>query len=156
MVDENNIITNNFGSMEATKQYKLFDCQEGNCRQTQGYVIKEKGSIYAFVGKNFGETIVGNPEISVNENNPIDATKQCGSSYYGKVYAYYMNDPNSLYGICIDDEYGIDIGENKKDKFLMLKGTAAAETPFEDESNDIVIKRGVGYIARDQFFSSGN
>ena len=157
---KDNKVTERFEGMSATTNYKLFDCKNGNCRQTQGYVMKDKNNVYAFVDMNIGETIfgkqtfVGNPVISVNENDQSVAIQKCDKSYYGKVYAYYMS-ASGIYGICIDNEKGINMGGNPKDKFLMLKGTAAAGTPFVDEINNIVIKSGVGYIARDQFLSTG-
>ena len=153
--------------MSSTTNYKLFDCKGGKCRQTQGYVIKDSTNIYAFVGTKVGETIsgkemfLGNPVIEKDIRDI--ALSECTAAYNGKIYRY----DSSTVGICIvykdyageEKKIGIDIkfdgNESGKNQYLILKGTAAAGTPFENKSENIVVKRTGKYIVRDQFISSG-
>ena len=166
-VQDNKVIgSSTVDTMSSTANYKLFDCQYGNCKQTQGYVMNDSNSIYAFVGTEVGETIsgkarfLGNPVIS--ESSSDNAISKCTVDYNGKIYIYNSNSV----GICIVykdhtgtyKEIGIDIKDGamiESNEYLILKGTAAAGTPFENKDEDIAVKRNTAYIVRDQFINSG-
>jgi len=162
---KNNIVTisSNVNDLSSTVNYKLFDCKDGNCKQTQGYVMKNSSSIYAFVGNEVGETISGKARFLGNdpivEDTDVDAKSACTEAYNGKIYIY----DTSNVGICIvykdhtgaDKKIGIDIAANGNDEYLILKGTAAVGTPFENKIEDIAVKRTGKYIVRDQFINSG-
>jgi len=159
--DHSIIKTNNFNTMETNVNYKLFDCQEGKCVQTQGYVMKDNNNIYAFVGTEVGEKIsrnaifLGNPAIV--KDTDTNAIKECTAAYNGKIYVYTGNA-----GMCITGSetthVGINFGlvQGNIKYSMILKGTAAKGTPFEDANYNIAIKSHSEYIVRDQFLSSGN
>ena len=40
--------------------------------------------------------------------------------------------------------------------YIILKGMAAKDTPFEDNVNSVAVKRDPAFIVRDQFYTAGN
>jgi len=128
-------------------RYVIFDCKEGVCRQTTGF-MKNGYGVYAFVGVNKGKNVIRLPEL-IGGSTLSDETK-CEEGNAGLLY-YNKN------GICINKEKGIDFADDDDNEYMILKGkTFTSGNPFEEAANiNIRIKRSANYILKDNFYTSG-
>ena len=119
------------------KNYSIYDCKDGKCKQTSGY-IKSNDDVIAFIGEGSeGHATT----ITLKSDN------SCVNGENGKV----LKDKT---GICYATGKTI-LFENSESRYIILKGKAVARTPFEDNVNSVVIKLGAVYIVRDQFYTAG-
>ena len=120
------------------KNYYIYDCENGKCKQTSGY-IQSGGEVIAFIGEG----------SEGHANLPIVKSKSCVDNEIGRV----TKDKKS---ICYTAGKIITFGSYEPSRNIIEKGKALAITPFEDNENNVVIKHGEGYIVRDKFFTSRN
>jgi len=164
IADNSVLDSSTFNNMAATASYKLYDCEKGHCRQTQGYALS--GNImYAFVDRAVGvktdskEEFVGSTPIvldSSTNNDEALTAMTCDSFYNGKLYNFNSGGNNGVLINCgTSTKVGIQFAK-EEDYHLILKGSVASGSPFADTFNNIVIKRDLTYVARNQFYSSGN
>jgi len=127
--------TDNDGLAETPSNYAVVDCNDGNCVQTQGYVVN-KGNAYAFIEKKFG--------AKVDETLMVST---CSADKVGKLLSDFS-------GVCISSESSV-MGFNADGaEYIMMKGSAVDDTPFEDIYNNLPVKRAANYIIRDYFYSN--
>ena len=123
------------------------DCVEGKCKQTKGYVVVGTDSIFAFAGD------AGTGITAVNSNTKVGAyvfdnsiLSGCQNTDVGKI--------SSFKGFLCMNGSGILL-DSSNIEYIVLKGTAAAGTPFYDTTDNVPLKRGSRYIIRDQYYTGG-
>ena len=132
------------GLAATPSNYVVVECLYGRCKQTQGYV-KNGNAVYAFVGENGGKK-------TENVQDFVGASAIDASSCSGTNGGRLIKDnegicyPASGQTVKFEDSEGINI---------MMEGTAAANTPFEDKVNGISIKQSANYILKDAFYTKG-
>ena len=118
------------------KKYYIYDCEDGKCRQTSGY-IKSVDDVIAFIGEGSG----GHAAPVIVEDDGICAEEEIGQVKFAKD------------GICYDSNKDI-LFDSEVPRYIMLKGKAVDRTPFNDNVNSVVMKRGAAYIVRDKFYTA--
>jgi len=124
-------------TIEDIENYVLVDCDNGVCRQTQGY-LKNNNIFNAFVGTKGGDRT----EIIADGITNTDLNL-CSAGHIGKLLSTKL-------GICIKSEKAALL--TSTDKYLI--SGAATGTPFED-SNGVALKISNLYIIKDKFNSEG-
>jgi len=119
------------------KNYYIYDCEDGKCKQTSGY-IKSGVDVIAFIGEGSG----GHAAPAQTQAAGTD----CSGDEIGQVKF-------ALDGICYDSNKDI-LFDSEVQRYIMLKGKAVDRTPFNDNVNSVVIKRGEAYIVRDKFYTA--
>ena len=127
---------NNLMQAETQKSYYIYDCEHGKCRQTSGY-IKSVSDVIAFIGEGSG----GHAAPAI-----VESESSCTTNKIGQV-------TNSKDGICYSATEKILFASGEP-RYIMLKGKAVDITPFNDNVNSVVIKRGTAYIVRDKFYTA--
>jgi len=117
--------------------YVLIDCNDSECKQTQGYY--KSTDIYKFVGITTGRK--EEPSVGGIVDNNIDDDGKCVDNNIGKVFG-------SKASICSDNGIKIDFSDDDKN-YHILNG-AASGTPFGDEGL-VVLKVTASAIVKDKF-----
>jgi len=129
-------------SVSDPTEYSIVDCILNGeddivpvCRQTSGYVLNKKSNnVYGFIGSGEGEDVT----------NRLNGGSECNDKNIGK----YIKS-GSDYFICID---GKNVKfEKEESKFMIMGGSAAENTPFTEDEESVLIKRGSYYVIRDKF-----
>ena len=146
LVKNDKSYTNDFTEDLDLTNYKVVECDDGICKQTQGYIKKSDGSVYAFVSTNNGisaavPTFVG--------STTIDKPEKCTEDYVGMLY-------NINKGVCVSAENGIAFADaGTEEHRMILKKTAVSGTPFNDRKENIPVRVTGNYILKDQFYNGG-
>ena len=118
-------------------KYSLYDCKEGLCKQTSGYIVSDT-SIFAFVGTDAPFKIDFNPFVG------IQAEKRSIVGEEGK-----LNENAQIR----NGVFRRDIASNSLK--ILMRQTGAMGTPFYDENYSIPVKSDNFYMVRDQFYNKG-
>jgi len=118
---------------DAYTGYILLDCINGICKRTSGYILVDDTQYAVFEESNTASPIAG-VSVSSCEGN------------IGKVI-----DSNG--GICIKAGGGVSYKDDNK-RFIIKSSTGFTGTPFENSTNNAIIKRGIKYIIKDLFYDS--
>ena len=135
------------GLSSTPSNYVLVDCVDGKCKQTNGYVLVGSDSVYAFSGDSSTGNTAINGSIKVDKYIFDDAnSSNCDEANVGKI-------SSSRGFICMNGS-GISLASNNVE-YIVLRGKAAADTPFYNIVNNVLLKHSSRYIIRDQFYTGG-
>jgi len=113
--------------------YLIVECKENVCIQTPGY-IRNNGEVYSFTGSNAGTKVTSTVAVaSCDKVGNVLSTKD---------------------GICYSVDQPIGFNANGAN-YIILKGLAVSNTPFDDSKTNVPIKRGANYIIKDNFYPDG-
>jgi len=128
--------TPNAGLAETPSDYAVVDCNDGNCIQTQGYVVNN-GKGFAFIEEEFGAKVGETLKAS-----------SCSADKVGKILG-------DLSGVCIGNGSSAMAFNADGAEYIVMKGSAVEGTPFEEVDEILPVKRTANYIIRDYFYSNG-
>jgi len=151
------ILTDFSGTINVALGYVLVDCEDGICKQTQGYVL-DNAKVIAFAGATVGVAAKGSDENkAIFSPDELIADTGCLDNAIGKVYditgvCIYYENPSTKLGVNFSNTAGDPI----KKYIINSSATGTTGTPFESDYDYLAIKSGLRYIIRDEFNSEGN
>jgi len=113
--------------------YYIYDCEEGVCKQTQGY-LKKGNNIYKFIETNVGEatseTVAKEDDCIINSN--IGELVTDG-------------------GVCYDEQKKVLFKEGDDMELILEETAAVAGTPFAGVSGAVPIVHDDSYVVVDKY-----
>jgi len=133
---------------ENPENYEIYDCKNGLCQITFGY-IKSESDVFAYVS---GKAFTATTNAVFAGVKAISSESACTKSNIGQIL---MNGG----GVCINQNKAVTFDEPgllAVDEYIILSTSSAVEgTQFYDSDYDVPIKRSKNYILKDIYYTKG-
>jgi len=136
---------------DSITNYMAYDCVDGQCKQTYGYIFNDDKIFRFKEGDSDGKgVVVDNVPVAAG----VTEKSGCNDDNIGQ---FFMNHS----AICIKHKMSVKFAPNPN-TYIIMAGKYTSETLFSDTSDRVKgtdgypVKVGKGYIMKDLFMDKGN